>query len=186
MTRPAKVCAQDFFFGTAFARERLLTPQSWLVARRALPGSDLCFSPSLTDCIGRVHRLRLCVFIVVIFMTDMRYEKAARRPIFFNNELVPSCCSCGLLWSAHVRYGSVFRSGLRRPCARAAAPYRHTRMRLSAACALSACRPARSQMHAKSQTWLHAPPPPRTKIFFVGKGAGPMEPGAGRRPPPLG
>ena len=104
----------------------------------------------------------------------MRYEKAARSPRFFNNERYPSQSSCGLLWSARVRYGSVSRSGLRRPCARAAAPYRHTRMRLSAACPLSACRAARSQMHAKGYRHLRLdcmhPHPHEPKSFLVRKG----------------
>ena len=172
MTRPSKVCAQDFILAGLFFPEGRSTCICWLVARPALPGLDLCVSPSLTDCIGRVRRTSFRVNFMIIFKGNMRYEKAARSPRFFNNERYPSQSSCGLLWSARVRYGSVSRSGLRRPCARAAAPYRHTRMCLSAACALSACRPARSQMHAKGYRHLRLdcmhPHPQELKSFLSG------------------
>ena len=62
-----------FLFGTALARKRLLTPPSWLVARPALPPSYICLSPSLSDCIGRVHRTTLCVNFTAIFQGDKRY-----------------------------------------------------------------------------------------------------------------
>ena len=114
---------QDFFFGTAFARKRLLALWNGRSARGQPVARLRGASPSLTDCIARVRRTSFRVNFVTIFQGDMRYEKATRSPSFFNNERTPSRISCGLLWSARVRYGSVSRSGLRRLRARAAAAY---------------------------------------------------------------